>query len=488
MPTQPLPPPPPLGVALRHLREEAGWTQTALEAAAGLGPTAVTKLERGVHHLGRAEAERLVRILGYPDGTLERTLAVVEQLPRREVVEDSPATLTPSEYRAVEMAASGLGRKVAAAAREEYGAVLRAKRWQADRKAAGKVWKRFHRLAEKERQALVAGDPNHQTWAFAERLCFESIREASHDADQARKLAELALTAAERSPGAESWRNVLVGFAHAFVANIWRVLGDFQQANRTMGRSEELFKIKAGGFGPLDPTWVLHIRASLRNYQRFYEDALSALDEAMAIAARPDQLTRLLICRADVLKRKEDLPGAIQALRDAASQAESAGDERNRWAIAFNEATYFCEFGNFSDAEGSLAPLRKVAFRSGKALDLLRLKWLGARVDSGLGRRAEAAASLAEVWDEFARRKLWFEAALAALELASIELERGRTREVKLLALNSAPVFAAQSFPEELFASLTLFWEAARREAASAESARMLLKELRHAGREAGRA
>ncbi len=84
----------------------------------------------------------------------------------------------------------------------------------------------------------------------------------------------------------------------------------------------------------------------------------------------------------------------------------------------------------------------------------------------------------------FARRKLWFEAALAALELASIELERGRTREVKLLALSSAPVFAAQKFPDELLASLTLFWEAARREAASAESARMLLKELRRAGRE----
>ncbi len=207
-----------------------------------------------------------------------------------------------------------------------------------------------------------------------------------------------------------------------------------------------------------------------------------------AHAGRPDQRTRLLITKADVLKRKEDAEGAVQALREAAVQAELDGDERSRWAILFNQATYLCDFGSFGEAEESLAPLRKIAFRNGKALDIVRLQWLEARVESGTGKRPEAAAKLAEVWDAFARRKLWFEASLAALELASIELERGRTRAVRLLAESAAPVFEAQAFPEELLASLTLFWQAARREVASAETARQLLLELRRAGREAGEA
>lgn len=478
---------PPLGIVLRHLREEAGWTQTQLEAAAGLGPTAVTKLERGIHHLSRLEAERLVRILGYPEGWVARTLAVVEQLPRFAAVEDSPAALTPGEYLAVETVAFGLSRRVTEAARADFGAALRARRWEADRRAAGKAWQRFRRLPQGERPSLVASEKDFQTWAFCERLCFESTREAPHDADKARNLAELALAAAESSPGHEDWQSVLKGFALAFVANSWRVLGDFQQANRTMLRSEGLFKAKGEAFGPLDPTWVLHIRANLWNYQRHYVGALAALEEGLAIAGRPDQRARLLITKASVLRRKEDYAEALTTLREAAGHAVKAGDDRLHVVIAFNQATYLCEFGSFDEAEGRLAPLRRVAFRSGKALDILRLKWLEARVESGLGRRAEAAASLAEVWDEFAQRKLWFEAALASLELASIELERGRTRDVKLLAVGAAPVFAAQKFPEELFASLKLFWEAARREVASAENARKLLKELRRAGREAGR-
>ena len=479
---------PPLGIALRHLREEAGWTQTALEGAAGLGPTSVTKLERGVHHLSRAEAERLARVLGYPEGWLERTLAVIEQLPRFSPADDSPTALTPAEYLAVEKAAFGMSRKVAEAAREDLGNALRAKRWEADRKAAAKAWQRFKKLPKAEQSEQVERQTEFQTWAFCERLCFESIREASHDAYRAREVAELAEAAAGRSPGSEGWCRLLQGFSLAFVANTWRVLGDFQQANRTMRRSQELFEPQERAFGPLDPTRVLDLRAVLWKYQRRYEDALLVLDQAMSIAERPDQKTRLFISKASVLKRQENYLEALAALREAAVQAERAGDERLQWAILFNEATYLCDFGGFGEAEEKLAPLRRVAFRSGKALDNLRLQWLAARVLSGLGKQAEAAAQLTEVWDAFARRQLWFEASLAALELASIELERGRTRVVRLLAAGAAPVFESQAFPEELLASLALFWEAVRRDEAKAETARWLVKELRRAGREVGEA
>ncbi|HEV7672167.1 MAG TPA: helix-turn-helix domain-containing protein [Thermoanaerobaculia bacterium] len=488
MPPTNIGPPPPLGFVLRHLREEAGWTQTQLEEAAGLPPTAVSKMERGIRSLSRMETERLARIMGYPDGWVDRTLAAADQLPRRQPPDDSPTALSEAEHRVVEGLALAASRRLAGAVRKKFGPVLQAARWQADRKAAGKVWKRLSRATKEDRIALVGGSSEFQTWAVCERLCFESIREAPHDADQAHDLAELALTVAERSPGNETWRNVLIGFALAFVANSWRVLGDFQKANRTMQRSEELFNTKEGAFGPLDPTRVLALRAVLWKYQRRYEDALDALGEAMSISVRSEQRTRLLINKASVLKRKEDFVGAVQALREAAGLAEKAADDRLHVVIAFNEATYLCDFGRFGEAEVRLAALRKAAFQSGKGLDILRLQWLEARIASGLGKRAEAAASLSEVWEAFADRKLWFEASLAALELASIELDRGRTRAVRLLAASAAPVFAAQDFPDELLASLTLFWEAARREVASAETARLILKELRRVGREAGEA
>ncbi len=484
----PHPPPPPLGEVLRHYRKKADWTQTKLEQEAGLPPTAVSKLERGIHHLSRPLAERLVRILGFPEGAVDQALAAIDQLPRLVPRDDSPTALSPAEHGVIEGIVFTTTRRLAADVRASWGAALREKRWSADRQAAAREWKTLSTAPQEERLVRVEHLKDFQTWAVCERLCFESIRAASHDADRARDLAELALAVAERSPGSETWRNVLTGFALAFVANAWRVLGDFQAANRTMIRSEELFRAREGGFGPLDPTRVLDIRAVLKKYQRLYDEALAILDEAFAFAGRPDQRTRLLITKASILKRKEDYVEALQALREAAVQAELDGDERSRWAIIFNQATYLCDFGSFGEAEESLPPLRKIAFRNGKALDILRLQWLEARVESGLGKRPEAAAKLAEVWEAFARRKLWFEAALAALELASIELDRGRTRAVRILAESAAPVFAAQQFPEELLASLTLFWAAARREVASAEAARRLLQDLRRAGREAGEA
>jgi hypothetical protein len=68
------------------------------------------------------------------------------------------------------------------------------------------------------------------------------------------------------------------------------------------------------------------------------------------------------------------------------------------------------------------------------------------------------------------------------LELAGVELDRGMAREVKGLAAASAHVFSAQALPAELLASIQLFWQAARQEAASAEEARELARRMRRSG------
>ncbi|HXU45255.1 MAG TPA: hypothetical protein VN783_07005 [Thermoanaerobaculia bacterium] len=80
----------------------------------------------------------------------------------------------------------------------------------------------------------------------------------------------------------------------------------------------------------------------------------------------------------------------------------------------------------------------------------------------------------AEAWSAFADRRLWFDAGLAALDLAGVELARGRTAEVKILASASAQVFRNQALPQDLLAAIRLFWEAAVKESASAARAQEL--------------
>ena len=487
MAKNPLPPPPPLGIALRLLREEAGWTQTELEAAAGLGPTAVTKLERGVHHLSRMEAERLVRSLGYPEGWLDRTLAVLEQLPRFAEVEDSPAALTPAEYLAVEKAAFGLSQKVAEEARADFGAALRAKRWQADRKAAGKAWQRFRKLPKAEQLARVASEEEFQTWAFCERLCEESVRAAPQDATRTREIADLALLVAGRSPGGPKWRNQLLGYAWAFVGNSWKVLGDPREAEKAMSISSDLWSTcKDADPSPLDRAIPLALRSRLWIEQGKYVEALRYIEEAISISASRLTRMRLLIDQGAVLRGTGSYDLALAAYHQASQLAEEAKDQRMKWAIAFNEALCFCDIKDFQAASALLRELRSALLDNSRSLEELRLSWLGARIAAGLGRLEEATDKLSRIWQEFGDRKMWWDSARAALELAAIELDRGRTCRVKSLAGTTAAVFAALSLPAELLQSVQLFWDAARREVAESESARHLLEAFQLPGSKSG--
>ncbi|HXU31915.1 MAG TPA: helix-turn-helix transcriptional regulator [Thermoanaerobaculia bacterium] len=479
-------PPPPLGIVLRHLREEAGWTQTQLEAAAGLGPTAVTKLERGIHHLSRSETERLVRILGYPEGWVARTLAVVEQLPRFEAMEDSPAALTPAEYLAVETAAFDLWRNFTEAARRDFGAALRAKRWQADRKAAGKAWKRFRRQEKDEQSKLIASEKDYQTWAFCERLCEESVHAASHDAGKTRKIADLALFVAERSPGGPRWRNQLLGYAWAFVGNSWKVLGDPHEAEKAMSISSDLWETEGADPSPLDRAIPLALRARLWIEQGKYVEALRLIEGAIPISGSRLTRMRLLIDKGAVLRGTGSYDSALAAYQEASQLAEEAHDQRMKWTIAFNEALCSCDLRDFQGASTRLGELRLAALDYGRSLEELRLCWLAARIAAGLGRLEEATCELDRIWQVFADRQMWWDSARAALELAAVELDRGCTRRVKTLAEATTAVFAALKLPAELLQSVQLFWDAARQEVAAAESARHLLEALQLPGRKSG--
>jgi len=66
-------------------------------------------------------------------------------------------------------------------------------------------------------------------------------------------------------------------------------------------------------------------------------------------------------------------------------------------------------------------------------------------------------------------------------------LERGRTAEVRELALGMTWIFQAKGIAREALASLTLFCEAARQEAATVELARKVSTEIEKVQRQGPR-
>jgi len=472
-------PVPLLAVVLRNLRVRAGWTQVRLEREACLSKGSVCRLEKGDQAVDRFQLGRLAMAMGIAEGDVERAIAALEQLPIEPAVE-ALADLPSRDRQTIETVSSRFSRNVREKARQRIESKVSARRWRLDRAAAATAWQRLRKMPDEDRRRLVEEIEAFHTWAVVERLCEESTRAASNDVDEARNLAQIARLAAARMGGAENGRRWLEGFAAAFEGNAWRVAGDHQRAHQVFSEAAILMGSGSPAIRvPVDRTRPLSLHAALLTDQNELDSALVLLDEALSLARTQVGRARVLIYRADVLRRRLEYSAALEALAEARLLAQLAGQDRLLWAIAFNEATYLCEAGDAKGASARLAALQAAALAQGGALDQIRLLWLKARIAAASGYLDEASSVLREVWEAFAERRVWIDAGLAILEFAGIELERGQSREVKQVATAAASIFAAQILPSELLASIRLFWDAARREEASAQSARALLQKLR---------
>jgi hypothetical protein len=65
-----------------------------------------------------------------------------------------------------------------------------------------------------------------------------------------------------------------------------------------------------------------------------------------------------------------------------------------------------------------------------------------------------------------------------SLELAVMDLEAGRTAEVKVLAGEMAAIFSAEGIERDALAALRLFWEAAAHERVTVAQAQELISRL----------
>ena len=81
--------------------------------------------------------------------------------------------------------------------------------------------------------------------------------------------------------------------------------------------------------------------------------------------------------------------------------------------------------------------------RHGGKIDLVKLRWLQGRIESGLGNLAAAEEALREARQGLEKEGLGYHAALASLDLASILLRKGRREDARNVVLEATEVFLA---------------------------------------------
>jgi transcriptional regulator with XRE-family HTH domain len=353
------------------------------------------------------------------------------------------------------------------------------------RREAAEAWAALERLPLPERRRFLALAPRAaRTPAFVARICEASVQAASDGVEIARELADLALSLARRLPG-KSLRLRAEAFCLAFLANVLRVATDFAEADRAFARAWELWRAGEPCEPELFPEWRLFdLEASLRRAQHRFADALECLDRALA-ASGTDPLVagRLSIKKANVLEQWGDHAGALAVLEKATPTIEAAQDPHLLLRLRFNTAVNLVYLERFAEAAALLPETMELARTQDRKLDGTRVAWLVAKVDAGRGRVKEARAGLERVSQDFTTQELPYEAALASLDLAVLDLKEGRTAEVKRLAVAMNWIFEAKGIDREALAALALFCEAAKQEAATVELARRVIREVEKAQR-----
>ena len=452
----------------RLLRALSGKTQEQAAGDLGVHSSLIALIETGKiapapHHL-----EALARSAGLTRRDAERILNFCEDLRRgnRRRIRLAPLRRLPEavQYEAD----SALERLRALPTPERIPC-------EGDRKDAEALWQRLKDLSGEARTAVVQVSEEFQGWALCELVGEESAKQASRDLESAAALARLAEEIAARVPGPEPWRLRLQGFAAAHVANVLRASGKLRAADAAFERAKRLWHSGSDPAAVLDPGRLLDLEASLRRGQRRFEETLKLLDEAAAISRSP---TRILINRGFTLEVMGEYERAIGVLKEAEDLVERQADPRLRYTHRFNLGVNYCHTGRYAEASGLVADVRKLAIELGDEIFLIRVVWLEGRIAAGMGRLSECRALLDQAWREFAARGMWYDVALALLELAVLYLDQGYLEEVKALAKELAQVFQAQGVHREALAALRLFQEAVQGDMATAALARRVLQYL----------
>lgn len=448
---------------VRLFRALCGETQKAFAEALDVEPAVVAQYELGKCEPGPELLERMALRADLTNRAGEEVLHFAD-------------TLRKPRQRA---GLGGLPGELAAVAARVYQRLLRlplaVRPPKADdRRHVDELWSRLKDLTEEQQLTVVRVGPEFQSWALAEWLMEESVTEASRDLERAASLARLARVA-ERVPGSEDWRNRIRGYAEAALPNVFRVAGELEAARAGIEQAKQLWAAGSDPQGLLDPGRLLELEASLCRDERRFPEALKLLDEALPVSR---QKGRVLIKKGFTLEAMGEYERAIETLLEAEPLIDPEAEPRLAYMRRFNLAVNYTHLGEFKSAVRLVEQVREVAAARGDRHEVTRVTWLEGRIAAGLGRATEATRLLEQARQEFAERDMWYDVALADLEIAPLLLAEGRTAKVKKMAAELVEKFEEQGIHREALAAVRLFREAADREKATAELARRVLRFL----------
>jgi tetratricopeptide (TPR) repeat protein len=254
--------------------------------------------------------------------------------------------------------------------------------------------------------------------------------------------------------------------ALAHQANAIRVQGELRRADELIQVARFLFKSQ-GGSDLLARAELDSFEGSLRRAQRRLREAESLLSRAVmtyAIEGQSLLAAKNLLILGTVHRENGDLERAIETTGQAIELLPEADEPKLVLYGKHNIAVFCRESGLLDEARSILQENSELYRLHADPLMQLRRLWIEGHLAQSDGNPEEAESAYKAVRDGFLVQGIGYDAALAALDLALLYAEQGRTAELKRVAEEIVPVFESQDVHREAATALMLFQDAVRTE------------------------
>lgn len=293
-------------------------------------------------------------------------------------------------------------------------------------------------------------------WALLER----SHELRYDDPEQMVDLARLALVVAERLNPERHGATIVADLccrATIELANALRVADQLDEARATLGDAVQWLH-KGTGNSHIEVR-LYDVQASLLADSRHFDAACEALDVVYKTQLQHGDshlAGRALIKKGLYLNYKGDAGGAIPVLRLGLSMIDGESDPSLLYAGVHNLARCHMDLGQLRSARALLWVNRRRYKEALGRVNELKLLWLQAQINLGLGNRERAKEGFCVVKNGFWEAGLRYNEALVTLELALVYANEGRVADARSLGMEAAEVFLSLGIERETMSAVLL--------------------------------
>jgi tetratricopeptide (TPR) repeat protein len=243
------------------------------------------------------------------------------------------------------------------------------------------------------------------------------------------------------------------------LGNAYRIADRLDDSEEAFGRAVECYL--QGTQDKLLLARFLDFRASLYRSKRELTAASKYLHLACRIYRRYGQKHmegRALIGAAIAIGYAGEPERAIRYIQRGLSLIGQDEDQELMAAAVHNRLWFTVDCGRFEEARRLLF-LNRSLYKDAGRLSRLKLEWLEARLDTGLGNLARAEAGFQKVRAEFEQAGLPYDSALATLDLAAVVLRSHGMEEANELVLGAAEAFIQLGLQRQALAAVLFLRE-----------------------------